>query len=403
MPVTHRFFASTAKGTESLLAKEILDLGAGGVNEQRAGVSFSGTMETAYRVCLWSRVASRLLLPLTSFPAADPSALYEGVRSVDWRDHLGRRATLAVHCNTARSRITHSHYAALKTKDAIVDQLRDRSGVRPSIDTARPSVRVNLHLNDDQATVSIDLSGESLHRRSYRGSGAAAPIKENLAAALLLLAEWPRLAADGAPLLDPMCGSGTLLIEAALMAGDIAPGAARTYFGFLGWRGHDSALWARLRREAVARANAPRRWPAISGHDAAARTVRVALGNVTRAGLAKVVHIERRALADCAPMRTSAKAGRPGLLVTNPPYGERLGEQQALEPLYALLGDVLRRRFTGWTACVFTGNPELGRRIGLRTARRHILYNGAIECRLLVFPISAVPVRDTQGPRWRRT
>jgi 23S rRNA (guanine2445-N2)-methyltransferase / 23S rRNA (guanine2069-N7)-methyltransferase len=402
MPVTHRFFATAARGTESLLAKEISALGAVQVNEHRAGVSFAGTLETAYRVCLWSRVASRLLLPLKSFPAADPTSLYEGVRSIDWRDHVGRRATLAVDCNTARSRITHSHYAALKTKDAIVDQLRDRTGSRPSIDSARPSVRVNVHLHQDEATVSLDLSGDSLHRRNYRTSGAEAPLKENLAAAVLLLAEWPRLAREGAPLLDPMCGSGTLPIEAALMAGDIAPGAARTYFGFLGWRGHDSALWAGLRREAAGRANVPKIWPPICGYDLAASAVRVARTNAARAGVQAAVRIERRALADCKPVETGSTPGRPGLMVTNPPYGERLGDREALEPLYTLLGDVLRQRFTGWTACVLTGNRELGGRIGLRSARRHILYNGAIECRLLVFPISSLPVRDTQGPRWRR-
>jgi 23S rRNA (guanine2445-N2)-methyltransferase / 23S rRNA (guanine2069-N7)-methyltransferase len=402
MPVTHRFFATAARGTESLLAKEISDLGAVRVNEHRAGVSFAGTLETAYRVCLWSRVASRLLLPLESFPAVDPTSLYEGVRSINWRDHVGRRATLAVDCNTARSQITHSHYAALKTKDAIVDQLRDRTGSRPSIDSARPSVRVNVHLDQDQATVSIDLSGDSLHRRNYRTSGAEAPLKENLAAAVLLLAEWPRLAREGAPLLDPMCGSGTLPIEAALMAGDIAPGAARTYFGFLGWRGHDSALWARLRREAAGRANVPKIWPPICGYDLAASAVRVAHANAARAGVQAAVRIERRALADCKPVENGATPYG-GLVVTNPPYGERLGDRDALEPLYTSLGDVLRQRFTGWTACVLTGNRELGGRIGLRSARRHILFNGAIECRLLVFPISSRPVQDTQGPRWRRT
>jgi 23S rRNA (guanine2445-N2)-methyltransferase / 23S rRNA (guanine2069-N7)-methyltransferase len=403
MPVTYRFFATAARGTESLLAGEISDLGGMEVDEHRAGVAFAGTLEAAYRTCLWSRVASRLLLPLESFTAANPTSLYEGVRSIDWRDHLGRRATLAVDCNTARSRITHSHFAALKTKDAIVDQLRDRTGVRPSIDTARPSVRVNVHLHQDQATVSIDLSGESLHRRNYRASGAEAPLKENLAASVLLLVEWPRLARERVPFLDPMCGSGTLPIEAALMAGDIAPGAARTYFGFLGWRGHDPALWARLKREAAARANATKIWPPICGCDVAASAVRAARANTVRAGMQAAVRIERHSLADCKPVAMGSTPQPPGLLVTNPPYGERLGDRETLEPLYTLLGDVLRQRFTGWTACVLTGNRELGGCIGLRSSRRHILYNGAIECRLLVFPISSRPVQDAHGPRWRRT
>jgi len=402
MSSAHDLFATTAKGMEGVLAVELAELGAGAVEERRAGVAFQGTLETAYRTCLWSRVASRVLLPLATFPAPDPAALYEGVRGIDWRDHLGPAATLAVHCTTSRSRLTHSHFAALKTKDAIVDQMRDRSGRRPSIDVARPAVRVNLRVHEDRATVSLDLSGEALHRRSYRASATAAPLKENLAAAVLLLADWPRLAREGAPLLDPMCGSATLLIEAALIAGDIAPGIARTYFGFLGWRGHDAGLWARLSEEAAERRiDNPKRLPSIRGYDVAAPAVRFALANIERAGLHGGIHVERRELSACEPPPARV-ARRPGIVVTNPPYGERLGDREALVPLYAMLGDILLRRFPGWTGYVLTGNRELGGRVGLRPARRHVLYNGPIECRLLVFPISSRPVHDMAGPRWRR-
>jgi len=399
MAAMHDLFATTPKGTEGLLAAEISALGASEVNEHVAGVSFIGTLETAYRVCLWSRIASRILLRLSSFSAANPAALYEGVRSIDWREHIGRRATLAVDCNTARSQIKHSQYAALKTKDAIVDQMRERTGSRPSIESAHPSVRVNVHLHKNEATVSLDLSGDSLHRRNYRGPGGEAPLKENLAAAVLLLSEWPRFAAEGAPFLDPMCGSGTLPIEAAMIAGDIAPASARTYFGFLGWRGHDAVLWARLRQEAQARAEAPKSWPLIYGHDASPDVVRTALGNIVRAGLRNIVRVKRRPLLECEPI---GETGKPGLLVTNPPYGERIGDRKSLEPLYAQLGDVLRRRFNSWTACILAGNRDLAGHIGLHATRRHILYNGAIECRLLEFPISAEPVQNPEGPHWRR-
>ena len=397
------FFATTAKGMEALLAAELGALGAAAVEPRRAGVAFGGSLESAYRACLWSRVANRILLPLASFDAATPEALYAGVRAIEWGDHLGRGRTLAVDCSTSRSQITHSHYAALKTKDAIVDRLRDQRGARPDVDTARPDVRVNVYLHADRATVGIDLSGESQHRRGYRSRGAAAPLKENLAAAILLLAEWPRRAREGQPLIDPMCGSGTIPLEAALIAGDVAPGLRRDYFGCTGWRGHDPALWARLRREADGRAAAGlRRLPPIHGYDADGRAVRAAHANLAGAHLAGRVHVERRALSACAPIPGRGRAADAGVLVANPPYGERLGDVETLGALYAELGDVLRRRFPGWTGYVLTGTPALAKRIGLRPSRRIVLYNGAIECRLLELPISTTPVRDEHGPRWRR-
>jgi len=394
------FFATTAKGMEDLLAAELRALGAVAVAPQRAGVSFAGGLETGYRACLWSRLGSRVLLPLATFAAPTPQALYEGVQRIRWWEHIDAHRTLAVDCATSHSAITHSHYAALKAKDAIVDQLREHSGARPSIDVTRPDVRVNLYLLNDRAVVSIDLSGDSLHRRGYRQRGTAAPLKENLAAAVLLLADWPQWAAAGAPFLDPMCGSGTLPIEAAMMAAQIAPGRDRSYFGFIGWRGHDPALWARLHEEAAAREiRDPRRLPPIHGYDAAAAAVRAALANVARAGLQRRVHIERRPL-DAAAATAVQGHGRPaGIVVANPPYGERLGDQTQLGALYAALGDALRRRFTGWTGYILTGNRVLAKRIGLRAARRHILYNGAIECRLLVFPISTEPVRHERPRR----
>jgi len=403
MRASHDFFATTAKGMESLLAAELRELGAATVRVERAGASFRGSLEVAYRACLWSRVGNRILLPLASFHAASPEALYQGVRGIAWWEHLDPQHTLAVDFAAARSTITHSHFGALKTKDAVVDQLRDRTGARPSVAVNRPDVRINVYLHEDRAVVSLDLSGDSLHRRSYRARGVAAPLKENLAAAILLLADWPAHARRRVPLIDPMCGSGTLPIEAALIAADIAPGRGRAYFGFLGWRGHQAALWSRLCREADEReVRDPNPLPAIHGYDADAAAVRTALANVERAGLRGRVHIEKRRLADCTPLPTRPESPVRGLVVANPAYGERLGSTEMLAPLYAELGDILRRRFPGWTGYILTGNPALGKRIGLRSARRHILYNGAIECRLLVFPISPTPVREEAGPHWRR-
>ena len=294
--------------------------------------TFRGPLEVGYRACLWSRVASRVLLPLASFAAATPAALYGGVRTIRWSEHVGRGRTIAVDCAVSHSQITHSHFAALKTKDAIVDQLREQTGTRPSVAVERPDVRVNVYLHDDRATVSIDLSGDSLHRRGYRQAGGAAPLKENLAAAVLLLADWPRLARERVPLLDPMCGSGTLCIEAALIAADIAPGrgAAVLRLPRLA-RASRRRCGSELLAEAAQREiRDPKRLPIIRGYDADARAVRSALANVERAGLRGRVHIEKRALADCEPIVVPVAGDVRGLVVTNPPYGERLGDVAAL-------------------------------------------------------------------------
>lgn len=377
-------FATAPLGIESLLADELRALGAGDVKETRAGASFSGDLALAYRVCLWSRLANRVLLPLAQFPAASPETLYAGVRGIDWSDHLGSGQTLAVEFNTSHSVITHSHFGALKVKDAIVDQFRERTGERPSVATEEPDLRVNVYLNQDQATVSLDLSGESLHRRGYRVQTVAAPLKENLAAAILLRARWPEIADEGGALVDLMCGSGTLPIEGARIAGDIAPGIDRTYYGFLRWRGHDPQIWESLLAEARERRRLGiEKIPEIRGYDRDPGAVRAALANVERAGLTGRVHIERRELADCRVEHV----GRAGLAVANPPYGERLGEESELPGLYQALGKSLRDCYSGWRGAVFTGNPELGKVMGLRARKLHTLWNGAIECKLLHFDI----------------
>jgi 23S rRNA (guanine2445-N2)-methyltransferase / 23S rRNA (guanine2069-N7)-methyltransferase len=379
-------FATVPKGIEPLLAEELRALGGAEVRETRAGVAFHGDLAAAYRACLWSRLANRVLLSLAQFPAASPEALYAGVRGIDWSAHLGPENTLAVEFNASHSQITHSHFGALKVKDAVVDQFRERTGQRPSVATEEPDVRINVYLHQDQATLSLDLSGESLHRRGYRAQTVAAPLKENLAAAILLRAHWPGLAAQGGSLVDLMCGSGTLPIEAALIAADIAPGLNRAYYGFLHWRGHDAAIWEALRTEARARRDAGlQKLPPIRGYDRDPSAVRAALANVAQAGLSGHVHIERRELADCR----SEHVEHAGLVVANPPYGERLGGESELPGLYRALGDALKRCYTGWQGAVFTGNPELGKVMGLRARKMHVLWNGAIECKLLHFDIRA--------------
>lgn len=383
MPSTHALFATCPKGIEPLLAEELRALGAPDVRETRAGVAFAGDTATSYRACLWSRLASRVLLPLAQFKAPSADALYQGVRTIRWSEHLGPESTLAVDCTAVQSPITHSHFAALKVKDAIVDQLRDELGARPSIDTDRPDVRVNVYLNHHDAIVSIDLSGDALHRRGYRADGMEAPMKENLAAAILMRAGWPATAQTGGTLIDPMCGSGTLLIEGALMAADAAPGLLRNYFGFLKHRGYDERVWQQLLTEARARRAAGlERLAPIRGYDRDPRAIRAARENIKRAGLAQHIVVEQRELSACIPAAAAA-----GLVVANPPYGERMGEAHDLPVLYAELGDALKRCFPGWRAAVLAGNPELGKNMGIRAHRMHTLYNGALECKLLHFAV----------------
>jgi 23S rRNA (guanine2445-N2)-methyltransferase / 23S rRNA (guanine2069-N7)-methyltransferase len=387
------FFASCPPGVADLTAAELRTCGATDLSEFKLGVQFQGSLECAYRACLWSRTASRILLPLGTFTAATPEGLYEGVASIPWHEHIAPQGTLAVDFGGASAGITHTHFGALKTKDAIVDQLRARTGERPSVELEQPDVRIDVRVDRDRATVSLDLSGESLHRRGYRARGVAAPLKENLAAAVLLRSTWPAIAAQGGELLDPMCGSGTLLIEAALLALDVAPGSLRSHFGFIGWLGHDRALWQTLLEEAAARRAARAQSPVVCrgfDHDPAA--VHASLENIERAGLRGVVHVERRSLEQL--VRPAAS----GLLVVNPPYGERIGDQAQLQALYALLGRHLREQFEGWQAAVLTGNPPLAKLIGIKARRSHTLFNGRIECRLLRFQVQPGDYQRSVAP-----
>lgn len=394
---TFTFFATTPKGLELLLVDELKALGAVDAAEKLAGVVFSGDLSLAYKACLWSRLANRILLRLASFPAATPEALYEGVKMIPWDAHLDPEGTIAVNFVSSQSAITHTLFGAQKVKDAIVDQLREKYHTRPSVAKEHPDLSVNVYLHRDQATVSLDLSGDSLHRRNYRlGGGGAAPLKENLAAAILLRAGWNNIAKTGGSLVDPMCGSGTLLIEGALMAGDVAPGLLREYFGFLRWKQHDAQCWETLWDEAKARREKGlANLPTIVGYDKDPYAIKIAFENVERAGLLGKVHVEKREVANFAPVSTLS----PGLVVVNPPYGERLGEVEELQPLYTLLGDRLKAGFVGWKAAVFTGNPDLGKVMGIRAKKFYALYNGALPCKLLLLDVSPESFIDRSPER----
>ncbi len=386
---TQKFFATCPLGVADLLAAELKLFGAVRAREMKAGVEFEGTLEVAYRACLWSRVANRILLPIAQVAAHDANAMYQGLQRIDWSQHLSPNGTLAVDFQGTSKGITHTQFGALKTKDAIVDQFRERFGERPSVDVQTPNVQINVHAHREQATVSIDLAGDSLHRRGYRARGVAAPLKENLAAAILLRCGWPAMAQENYNFLDPMCGSGTLVIEAALMAFDTAPGWLRiknnVHWGMTRWRGHDAELWQRLLDEAGQRATLGTQHKLkLRGLDQDAFAIRAALENAERAGLSGLVHFEKRSLSVLTPDVEGA-----GLLVTNPPYGERIGDEDKLRSVYAQLGDKLREHFSGWKAAVFTGNPPLAKELRINAKRSHTLYNGAIECRLLRFEIDA--------------
>ncbi len=381
-----QFFATAALGLEPLLATELADMGAADVKQERAGVRFSGGLDIAYKACLWSRLASRVLLPLATFSAPDPEQLYAGVSEIDWSQHLTVQSTLAVDCTLINSEITHTRYGALRVKDAIVDQFRSRVGDRPSVEIEQPDVRLNLHIFRDQATLSIDLSGDSLHRRGYRIDGVHAPLKENLAAAILIRAGWPAICAAGGGLADPLCGSGTLPVEAGLMATDTAPGVLRRYFGFLGWLQHDEELWDDLVKEALQRraVGAEKKLAPIVGYDSDSRAVKAAWQHAQNAGLDKIIHFERRTLREfVAPVGVSH-----GLLVANPPYGERLGQASELPEFYNLLGQKMARQCPGWKGAVITSSQQLGRSIGLRAGKINVLYNGALKCQLLQFELN---------------
>ncbi|MCW8955389.1 MAG: THUMP domain-containing protein, partial [Gammaproteobacteria bacterium] len=292
------FFASCPKGVEDLLATELSELGADNIQPVWSGVSFEGNLKTAYRVCLWSRLASRVLLPLKSFTASNEDQLYHEVQSINWGLHVKMDGTLAVNCNVSNSGISNSHYASLKVKDAIVDQFKEVYDQRPSVDRERPDIRINLHINKDQAVLSLDLSGEPLHKRGYRQSGMAAPLKENLAAAILKRAGWPN---ESMSLVDLMCGSGTLLTEAAHMALGLAPGLNREFYGFLGWKGHDAEAWQQLVDEASNQKVDDRAYHQLNirGYDASLKSVKAARQNVQAADVDRYVKIEQQKIEDC--------------------------------------------------------------------------------------------------------
>lgn len=387
-----RFVATVPRGFADLLATELAALGATDMRERAGGVGFRGSLATGYRACLESRLASRVLLQVGNASMGSAESLYDAVRAIDWREHVDPQGTIACEYTGSHPAITNTYFGTLRIKDAICDQLRDAAGQRPDVRTERPDLRVHAHAAGGQVTVYVDLAGESLGRRGYRVAGGEAPLRENLAAGILLRAQWPQVAARGGEFLDPMCGSGTFVIEAAWMAADIAPGLMRDYFGFQGWRGHDAALWESLREAALGRMR--QQLPVVvRGSDRSAAAIATAQANARRAGVGRDIRFEQHDIAAARPAQVDAEGHSAGLLCANPPYGQRIGQGEDALAAHRAIGEALRGPFAGWQAVVLTGEPALGQEIGINAHRVHTVWNGAIECRLLRFAPGARAAR----------
>ncbi len=383
--------ATCPKGIEGLLADELTALGAEPGKTTVAGVYFSADQATAYRVCLWSRLANRVILLLAREAMIETAEqVRDVVARIAWSQHLAPGKTLAVDFHGRSDHIRHTRFGAQTVKDGVVDALQLGGRERPNVDTKAPDLRIYAHLHRANLSLGIDLSGESLHRRGYRRDVGHAPLKENLAAALLVRAGWPERAKAGEPLIDPLCGAGTLLIEAALMAADQAPNLNRERFGFHGWAGHQDVVWSELKREAEARASIGRKRckTELMGFDQSPAALTAAKSNAMRAGIPALITLHGQSLAQLT--RPETLTAEQGLLITNPPYGERLGELPELVQLYAQLGEKAKALFPGWTLAMFTGNPDLGHRLGLRAHKQYALKNGALDAKLLLMEIGSV-------------
>jgi putative N6-adenine-specific DNA methylase len=372
-PQLFNFFSPCPRGLEGILQQELEALGAQSAQAAPGGVAYSGTWELGYKANLHSRIASRVLWQLKQAPYRNEDDVYKAAYSVDWPYFFDVDQTFMVRLEAIKSPLRSLDFITLRIKDAVVDRFRAKTGQRPSIDTAQPQVRVHAFLTQDRCTLYLDLSGAPLFQRGYRVIANEAPLRENLAAGLLHLAGWT----PEQPLLDPMCGSGTILMEAALMALEIAPGARRA-FGFQKLKNYDVDLWQKLVTAAEMRARPAHELP-LYGSDLYGDALKAARTNFEAAGLAETVHLKQaNVLEISAPVPS-------GVLLTNPPYGVRLGDEAQLAELYPRLGDVLKQKFTGWRAYLFTADPQLPKRIRLHATRRTVIYNGAIECRLLEY------------------
>ncbi|MGK7932736.1 MAG: class I SAM-dependent RNA methyltransferase [Microcystaceae cyanobacterium] len=372
----NQYFATVAHGLEEIAAQELENLGAKNINIGFTVIHFQGNQKLLYKVNLWSRLLYRILVPIAEVKCGNGEQLYQEVSRINWDTYLHPNQTLAIRATGKNDKLNHSHYTALTIKNAIVDQQTTKFNCRSDINPKQPDILINAHINNNYCTLSLDSSGDSLHRRGYHTAMGVAPLKETLAAAILDLSDWtPSL-----PFFDPLCGSGTLPIEAGIKALNIAPGLYRKRFSFENWNDFNPSLWQQLKEEA--KQQQLRELPnLIWGSDGESDIIKQAQSNLKSCQLEQQVHLFLSQLQEIKPPTSE------GILICNPPYGKRLGNTQELGRMYRLLGDVFKQRFKGWTAYILTGNKALAKQVGLRTSRRIPLYNGSIPCTLLQYKL----------------
>src|SRR5688572_15803104 len=381
-----KFFATCPRGLEGAQADELAALGARDVRPVDGGVAFGGDLALCYAVNLESRVASRVLWQVGHAPYRDEHEVFEAARVLTWARLFDVRRTIRVNVSAIRSPLKSLDFVTLRVKDAVCDAFREAHGKRPDVDTAAPDVRIHVFLTQGEATFYLDTSGEALFKRGWRSAGGAAPLRENLAAGILKLSGWTA----PATLYDPMCGGGTFLVEAAMMALDAAPGAGRS-FGFEKLENFEEKRWRALCDKAQLRRRAARPL-AIHGSDKSGTVLGLARTNLAAAGLESAVRLKQMDVLDGSPPDT------PGIAVMNPPYGERLADKDELAVFYPRLGDALKQRYAGWTAHIFTADLRLPKLIGLKASRRTPLYNGALECRLFEYRMISGSLRREKPP-----
>ncbi|HKL37704.1 MAG TPA: THUMP domain-containing protein [Bacteroidales bacterium] len=374
MQEKNNYVAKTFLGLEEVLAEEIRELGGQNVQVINRAVRFSGTKALLYEANLKLHTALRILMPFHSFRCAGEKELYQAVYDYAWEKIFNLYNTFIIDGVVHSRYFKHSHFASLKAKDAIADRFRAKYNRRPSVDKNNPDFRINLHIHQDQCTLSLDSSGDSLHKRGYKAKNVKAPLNEVLAAGLILLSGWDKKS----PFVDPMCGSATLPIEAALLANDIAPGSFREHFGFMNWQDFEYPLFQEIRNKNLKRPKNPVR---IQGCDISSQAIETSQANLENAGLSKRVELFEESMAEHEPPRQEN-----GVAIINPPYGQKL-KSTDLDALYQNIGDVLKQKYTGYRVWVFSSNWKALKNIGLHASQKHTLYNGPLECRYQKYSI----------------
>jgi putative N6-adenine-specific DNA methylase len=371
-----RMTAQTMFGLEDLLVAELQAIGAVDIEKHNRAVGFRGDEACMYRANLCLRTALRILVPIKTFQVEHEEDLYYGIKHIRWEQFMDVDDTLSVHCTLHSERFNHSQFLALKAKDAIVDRFREHYGRRPNVDLDDATLRIHLHVHGDDCLVSLDSSGGSLHKRGYRDHTNLAPMNEVLAAGLVLLSGWD----PATNFVDPMCGSGTVLIEAAMLAGNIPPGIHRPYFGFQRWKDYDPQLWKQVREEAEEAIDRSER-PLLIGGEISPHVARKAESNIASAGLKKRIRIVN------TPFEELEAPEGGGTMILNPPYGERMDKDEDIDGVYKMIGDTLKKRWSGWTAWMITSNMEAAKHVRLTPKPRIKVFNGALDCRFMRYEL----------------